>query len=222
MRTKRSSIFLAFLIAVYFIATQSVSNAGSGSLARDGHKYLVSETTLPPISRVNYTEGHIEEDTIVGNFTGKGLDTLYVQTVDNGASDPFDAITFYLASPNKKIPRVELYGHPEIRPGLVNEGDLDGNGTCEVGYMTTANAGQWREYFIFTLVDYEWRHLVKGYFLETCMWFRHTGVEIAVPGPRKGTVRIRYGLAFEPEDGNYLAHIQDTILVPTFDVIESY
>ena len=32
---------------------------------------------------INTIDAHNEQDTIVGNFTGKGIDTLYVEIVEN-------------------------------------------------------------------------------------------------------------------------------------------
>ena len=88
----------------------------------------------------------------MGNFTGKGIDILYVEKVveDSGPLSIRHGCRYYIASPNKYIPKIEIQGTNVAPPKLVNEGDLDGNGTCEVGYLDTWDCSQWRYYSIFT------------------------------------------------------------------------
>ena len=162
-------------------------------------------------------DAHDERYTIVGNFTGKSIDSLWVMEKEIfGESSVFPiAVKYYMVSSNKRIPRVELYGVMQAPPKLVNEGDLDGNGTCEVGYLHTAENSQWRQYRIFTLRNGKWRYLVEGEFFDTEEWFRHAGVEVAQPGPRKGTVLIHYGVSY----GDGSAIVKDTIVKPSYSKI---
>ena len=161
-------------------------------------------------------DAHDEQDAIVGNFTGKGIDILYVEKV----VEDFDLLSighgcrYYIASPNKHIPKIEIYGINYAPPKLVNEGDLDGNGTCEVGYLDTWDCSQWRYYSIFTLRNGEWRNLIDGDYLSTCMGFRHSGIEVAEPGLAKGTVLVHYFIDWDQED------VKDTIVKPTFSRID--
>lgn len=104
----------------------------------------------------------------------------------------------------------------------MNEGDLDGNGTCEVGYLHTGENSQWRQYRIFTLVNGQWRYLVDNIIIneeepEDCLstpeWFRASGKQIAEPGPKKGWIKINYATrTVKPE-------IKDTLVRPTFSKI---
>lgn len=162
-------------------------------------------------------DAHDERDTIVGNFTGKSIDSLWVveKEIFGESSVIPIAVKYYMVSSNKRIPRVELYGVMQAPPKLVNEGDLDGNGTCEVGYLHTAENSQWRQYRIFTLRNEKWRYLVEGDFLDTEEWFRHAGVEVAQPGPRKGTVLIHYGVSYG--DGSVI--VKDTIVKSSYSKI---
>ena len=128
---------------------------------------------------------------------------------------------YYLSSNNKKIPKIELYGCDAAPPKLVNEGDLDGNGTCEVGYIHTWIMSQWRYYRIFSLVKNEWRYLVEGDYLDTPEWFRHSGVEVAESGKKKGTVLIHhYYEGYDEIKEERIAEIRDTIVIPTFNIID--
>ena len=162
---------------------------------------------------------HDEQDAIVGNFTGKGIDILYVEKV----VEDFDLLSighgcrYYIASPNKNIPKIEIYGTNYAPPKLVNEGDLDGNGTCEVGYLDTWDCSQWRYYSIFTFRNGEWRNLIDGDYLSTCGMFRHSGFEVAEPGLAKGTVLVHY---FNWDLWEAGEDVKDTIVKPTFSRID--
>lgn len=159
---------------------------------------------------MNTVDAHDECAGFVGNFTGEGEDTIWIEFV--GKEEGW-TIEWELRSSNEKIPRLKLIGES---PSLVDEGDLDGNGTCEFGCLDTGHNSQWRTYRIYTLVDYEWRYLVYGDYLFTPEWLRHSGVEIAEPGKEKGTVLIHWC----GESNALSGVICDTIVAPTFDKIE--
>lgn len=50
-----------------------------------------------------------------------------------------------MVSSNNYIPVIKLYGIFQAPLKLVNEGDLDRNGTYEVGYLHTRYNSQWRQ-----------------------------------------------------------------------------
>ncbi|MEE1546356.1 MAG: hypothetical protein U0K26_03770 [Prevotella pectinovora] len=164
-------------------------------------------------------DAHDEQDAIVGNFTGKGIDILYVEKVveDSGSLSIRHGCRYYIASPNKHIPKIEIQGTNVAPPKLVNEGDLDGNGTCEVGYLDTWDCSQWRYYRIFTLRNGEWRNLIDGDYLSTCGMFRQSGFEVAEPGLAKGTVLVHY---FNWDLWEAGEDVKDTIVKPTFSRID--
>lgn len=170
---------------------------------------------------INTIDAHNEQDTIIGNFTGKGVDTLYVETIERESKETGQPVAYYMSSNNKLIPKIELYGFTSAPPKLVNEGDLDGNGICEVGYIHTWMNSQWRYYRIFTLFGKEWRYLVYGDYLDTPEWFRHSGVEVAEPGKQKGTVLIHhYYEGYDETKEEQITEIRDTVVVPTFERID--
>ena len=200
---------------LYFIPIALV--ACNGKQPSNIAKKKVNQDTLPVLKEqvdwrsIQTIDAHNEEDTIVGNFTGKGIDTLYVEEVMPDSFD-YHNIKYYMVSSNKHIPRIELYGIFQAPPKLVNERDLDRTGTCEVGYLHTWYNSQWRQYRIFTLRHGKWKYLIYGDYLDTPEWFRHSGKEVAEPGPRKGTVLIHYGV-------DLTGVIKDTIVKPTFSKI---
>ena len=198
-----------------------------------GELYSDIEGLLPPpielnayeidesMQSINSVRGHNEQDTIIGNFTGSSLDTLFVFKVVGQNEDRYQSTHFFLKSTNPQIPSIELYGYADEPPMLVYEGDLDGNGTAEVGYLHTWINSQWRYYRIFTLVNNEWRYLIDGDYLDTPQWFRNSGVEIAEPGKEKGTILVHYSFESYDADKDELVHeIRDTIVRPTFSIIK--
>jgi SanA protein len=166
---------------------------------------------------INSVAGHDERDTIVGNFTGKGIDTIYVYTENHYPElNDYDQYTSYYAkSNNPEIPTIELWGCDQVAPKLVYEGDVDSNGKDEWGYLHTWVNSQWRTYRIYTLVGNEWRFLIDNHeLLSTYEAFRSSGVDIVEKGDRKGYVKINYA-KWDIDDSD----IHDTIVAATYTKI---
>lgn len=166
----------------------------------------------------NSVKGHIEKDTIVGNFTGKGIDTLYVFVKFDRNSMFEIRDKYYAKSNNPALPVLELHGCPEFQPKLVYEGDVDGDGKDEWGYLLTAINSQWRYYRIFNYDSSrkEWRFLYYDAdddgesLLATPAYFRASGVDIVEKGSAPGLIKINYG-TFGP-----IYELRDTIIAPTY------
>lgn len=76
---------------------------------------------------INTIDAHDEQDTIVGNFTGQGMDTLFVETIYKDELGREESVEYFMHSTNKRIPRLRLHGCMAVSPKLVNESDLDGH-----------------------------------------------------------------------------------------------
>ena len=202
-----------------------------------GSRLLIS--TSNDTLYINSVKGHNEQDTIIGNFKGNGIDTLFVERVvdcncnlekDYDEEEHFahemddELVKYYLTSTNPALGKVELFGYASLAPRLVNEGDLDGNGTCEVGYLPVWRLSQWRIYHLFTFKDGEWKYLIDPEadvkdenggesLFETGHLLRGSGYEIAAPSGKKGSVRIKY----QTQGVNSL--IKDTLVTPDYKEI---
>ena len=164
--------------------------------------------------------GHLEEDTIVGNFDGKGVDTLYVDSEECGCDDYLscehaqrdERIKYYLVSKSCRLPKIRLLAAQYMPPRIVNEGDLDGDGKSEIGYMYTWGTSQWRTYRILTWHKKQWSYLIdpNEEYMSTSRMFRLSGYEIVEKGRKKGTVLIH----FLPEGLNQ--EVRDTIVRPKY------
>lgn len=183
---------------------------------------------------LNSVKGHKEEQYIVGNFTGNGMDTIFISDTPlkkltasekkrygfgylaNGNAEE-DWIC-YAVSNNPNIPPVEIF----TTYGLVNEGDVDGDGRDEWGYLYEWMTSQWRQYRIY---NYDpktktWRHLYYDVYdpdsyterlLSTPEYVRSSGVDLVEKGPRPGLIKINWGA--------YDGIIHDTIVAPTYTPI---
>lgn len=183
---------------------------------------------------LNSVKGHIEEDLIVGNFTGNGLDTIFIsdKPLRNFTSaekrrygfgyiaggDAEEDWIYYAVSNNPNIPPIELF----CPNGLVYEGDVDGDGKDEWGYLYEWMTSQWRQYRIYNYdsTTKTWRHLYydiydpdKEQLLSTPEYLRASGVDIVEKGPRPGLIKINYG-TWGPD-----YEIRDTIVKPTYTPI---
>ncbi len=196
------------------------------STLRDAlHKLIKENLQKGRISdRAYYPEsivlGHLEEDTIVGNFDGIGIDTLYVDREDCCKEFPNcnheGPNIYYLVSKSERLPKIRILAKSDMPPRIVNEGDLDGDGKTEVGYMYTWDISQWRNYRILTFHKKEWRYLIdpQEEYMSTSRVFRLSGNEIAERGKKKGTILVHY----LPEGLNQSVH--DKIIIPSYVKID--
>lgn len=164
---------------------------------------------------INSVKGHIEEDIIIGSFTGKGNDTLRVYQAnhfyelgDENYDEEEKKHHSYVYSSNSNIPQLDLCYN--LFPSLVNEGDLDGNGTTEVGVLDTWMTSSCRMYRIYTLRNGRWVYLIEP--IRTAENLRASGLELAEPTDIKGKVKIRYSDFNAPLSCCINAPIKDTII----------
>lgn len=159
--------------------------------------------------------GQKAQHKIIGTFDGVHVDTLYIAQGPGEGSDVYPECHYYLCSSSGRLPAVELYGCSEMAPLIYEEGDLDGNGTDEIGYLHTGVNSQWRYYRILTYRKNRWMYMFKETedFLDTSQFFRVIGREIAKPAKEKGKVCITY--MTEGVD----ADIRDTIVKPCYTEI---
>lgn len=221
-------IFFIFLISIFVVIVSVLTChyivAWNGKRKiypkTDLNELILEDDTQEFMRSINTISAHNEQDTIVGNFTGNGLDTLFVEKIVGQNPEKYKCTEFFLKSTNPRIPSIELYGYSDVSPKLVYEGDLDGNGTDEFGYLHTWMNSQWRYYNIFSLVHNEWRYLIDGDYLDTSQWFRDSGIEVAAPGKEKGTILIHYYYeGYDEAKDEHIFEIRDTIVTPTFSKI---
>ena len=123
-------------------------------------------------------------DTVFGHFRGKGLDTLLFEHRDSmpwrlyslsGRLAPLDIDCAYM-----------LY--------VVCEGDLDGNGTDELGIRREQKMGNWQDYNVYTYRNGEWMYLIPSVVLYWSHFYKdlNLGQNVVKPANKKGYVQVHY------------------------------
>lgn len=140
-------------------------------------------------------------DTIVGCFNGIKLDTLTIVPLDTVTIDDFGDLydgwhyRWLVKSSNHSVEDFEIGGTIAVR--FVSEGDLDGDGGDEFGYVTDWPTSNWMQYHIFTYKNGQWMTLINP----TTVWLPHidntedfpfTAEDIARPSTKKGQIHIRF------------------------------
>ena len=70
---------------------------------------------------------------------------------------------------------------------------MDRNGVDEWGVLETGIAGQWRQYFVYTLKQGRWWYLIDDdEFTWTNMYMRVSDKEVVEQGPEPGWVKVNY------------------------------
>lgn len=154
--------------------------------------------------------GHLGQDTIVGNFTGQGLDSIWiierVDTVEYG----FIEYNYHTKSSNSFLPSVELYGRSCHCPFIINEGDLDGDGKDEWAWMR-GNFSSCSDitYHLMHFTDFKWIELYIDIDGDT----RNSGIDIVRKGPIAGAIVLSYLYWPETESSDKVIGY-DTIFKP--------
>ena len=129
-------------------------------------------------------------DTIVGKFNGVDIDTLICELAD---TLPL-GYRYKISSLNNNVLPLSIE-NAEIPMQLVNERDLDGNGTDEIGFIHYQNgAGCWGNYVVLTYQK-GWKVLYHPYIHS--LWLGLTDVsfetvDLVQPIDSAGLIKIRY------------------------------
>lgn len=138
------------------------------------------------------------QDTIVGNFSGLGIDTLISEPIDSLSVPEFEGDHFgnqhykwRIFSKSGRIRDLTIEDTNGIQ--FVYEGDLDGNGTDEWGFMTQWAVSNWHTYQIYTYRNGEWHYIVKPIMIHTSDFEKlNNGNDIAKPNNVKGQIHIKF------------------------------
>lgn len=156
------------------------------------HRFDLIKGIKPPKIKI---AGHWGKEIITGNFTGNAIDTIWLEEYQY----EYDGTVYpmYLAKSNiPNFPVIEMYWRGGGTAYLINEGDLDGDGKDELGWMIgNHNGNSDLEYH---LVHYNkkgyWEELIDedGDPYDFSGDERHSGVDFFSKGPKKGSVTISH------------------------------
>lgn len=105
-------------------------------------------------------------DTIIGRFNGIDIDTLIAEPI--GEKDGGWYFKWRVFTKNGSVKDLIL-DNKTIGIHFVKEGDLDGNGTDEWGYVTEWETSNWMCYHAFTNKRGKWKHIIEP----TNIWLPH-------------------------------------------------
>lgn len=189
---KKLSFALAALALLSFGAcnstTESDSQADSLAKVNDSlanvHPSLLDDD--PWNDSTEYTPETFKTycDTLVGNFSGIGVDTLIAEPIGLNTTRK----NFKIYSKNGTTP--PLYIEEIWNIMMIDEGDLDGNGTEEFGFSWRLEVGNWTTYHVYTFIDGLWHEMVS-----TTQYMGHweegfTYSSAVKPAKRKGYLKV--------------------------------
>jgi len=159
-------------------------------------------------------------DTIVGNFSGLGIDTLIAEPIDTLTVPEFEGDEFgnqhykwRVFSKSRRLKELIVNDTNDMK--FVTEGDLDGNGTDEWGFRTQWSVSNWHTYQIYTYHNGEWYYIAKPIMVNTPDFEKlRNGFDIAEPNTVKGQIDIKFS---RPQKGNDC--IVDTVVKATYITI---
>jgi len=155
---------------------------------------------------------------VIGNFTGHGLDSIWiVERIDTVFNDCIE-YNYHTMSNNPILPSVELYGRSSQCAFIVNEGDLDGDGKDEWGWMrgSFSSCGE-IEYHIVHLEGKKWTEFTVEFDAET----RFSEIDLVKKGPKKGALIISFLYWPEYPTPNKILGM-DTIFQPEYTEVMLY
>ena len=116
-------------------------------------------------------DNHLKQyrDTLIGNFNGIDIDTLIAEPMDS-LNPNYKGFHYKwrVFTKNKSVKGLILE-NKTIGIHFVYEGDLDGNGTEEWGYVPEWETSNWMRFHAFTNVNGEWQHIIEP----TPIWLPH-------------------------------------------------
>lgn len=146
----------------------------------------------------DFIERH--RDRLVGNFNGECIDTLIAEPYGKYTYvDPEYCGFFTWRVYTVKGSVKELIIGLTTGIHFVKEGDLDGDGKDEWGFVTEWPTSNWMGYHLYTNVNGEWMYMIEP----TTIWIPHlekdndsgwytTAEEIIQPSEKEGFIKVKY------------------------------
>lgn len=129
-------------------------------------------------------------DTIIGNFDGTDIDTLIAEPIDTTIDRSLWNWRIY--GKNNTVDTLILSQRFIVR--LIQEGDLDGNGTDEFGVRRETDAGTWDNYCVYTYDNGEWKYLIKPIWTYSDHFYTdlNKGAGVVERANQSGYVTVRF------------------------------
>lgn len=129
-------------------------------------------------------------DTLIVIFDGVKIDTLIAEPIDTTIDRSLWSWRIY--GKNNTIDTLILSQRFTVR--LIQEGDLDGNGTDEFGIRRENEAGTWDNYSVYTYHNGEWKYLIKPIWTYSDHFYKdlNNGKCVVERTNQSGYVKVRF------------------------------
>lgn len=129
-------------------------------------------------------------NTLIGNFDGVHIDTLIAEPIDTTID--CSLWNWQIYGKNGTVDTLTLSQRFTVR--LIQEGDLDGNGTDEFGIRREAEAGTWDNYCVYTYDNGEWKYLIEPIWTYSTHFYTDLNEckDVVEPTNQSGLVRVRF------------------------------
>jgi len=173
------------ILDLQFSDTLLILNFDKGTVR--GVKRSSDEEDPNPYS--NYIKGFPTERTITGDFNGDGKkDSLMVENIELLLHYHKEVENLNFIFSDKSIPDLEVWGCLDYT--IKNEGDLDGDGGDEIGFLYCKGSSGCHFYNVFTLKNNTWSILIED--IELTRDMRRTGITpVENDSEQEGVILVR-------------------------------
>lgn len=137
-------------------------------------------------------DNHLEQylDTLIGHFNGIDIDTLIAEPIDTTKERAMWDWKIY--GKQNSVDTLILTQRFSVK--MIQEGDLDGNGTDEFGIRREIEQGTWDSYFIYSYNNGKWQYLINPIWTYSAHFYDslNKGADVVQATNQKHTVRVRF------------------------------
>jgi ketosteroid isomerase-like protein len=158
------------------------------------HWKIVSEGDLVTDKNLAENKRKIPANAVKGDFNGDGkLDYMWLIppkiNTDTEVQDCFGNCNSYIKFSDSSIPSIKIENCISGMP--INHGDLNNNGTDEIGLLPGWFNSCWTDYYVWTFINAEWTNAVEPFPTHCNQW--DDGIKpIEIDYNKEGFVIIRY------------------------------
>lgn len=129
-------------------------------------------------------------DTLIGKFNGINIDTLIAEPIDTTKERAMWDWIIY--SKQNSVDTLILTQRFSVK--MIQEGDLDGNGTDEFGIRREVEQGTWDSYFIYSYNNGKWQYLINPIWTYSTHFYKelNNGNDVAERTDNPNIIKVRF------------------------------
>lgn len=129
-------------------------------------------------------------DTLIGRFNGIDIDMLIAEPIDTTKKRTM--WDWRICSKKNTVDTLILAHRFSIN--MIQEGDLDGNGTDEFGIRREIEQGTWDSYFIYSYNNGKWQYLINPIWTYSTHFYEelNNGNDVAERTDKPNVIKVRF------------------------------